>query len=200
MMGSIAASANHDKGQDVREFFARAELLDLPGLRAKRPDWSDRLPRLHARPSYATRDLVRWHWSFLVPTGVRELYHLWLARRRYRRNLEQIEADELHELATATMEDDSSETIRAMYAKHETRRVMARFHVATRERPRLQRLARRWDVDAPTMVERCQVNETAMAQVRRSIREARWTFVERCAKLLVPTLSLLVALAALLLN
>jgi len=135
-----------------------------------------------------------------VPVGLRELYSLWLVRRRYRLNVEQIEADELDEVATTAMTDDSSETLQAIYAKHTTRRTMARFHVATTERRRLERLAKRWDVDAPKMIDRGEANEVAIAQVRRGIREARWTFFERCAKVLIPILSLLVALVALLLN
>src|SRR5687768_5309896 len=81
--------------------------------------------------------LVRSHWSFLVPLTVRELYALWLARRRYRLNLEQIEEDELDEVATTAMHDDSSETIQAIYDKDGTRRVIARFHVAAAERPKI---------------------------------------------------------------
>jgi hypothetical protein len=194
------AATDDGRGLKLREFFERAELLDAPGLRERRPDWSDRLPRLHARPSYAARPLVRWHWSFLVPTGLRELYSDWLVRRRYRLNIEQIEVDELDEVATAATLDDDPDTLRAIYAKHATRRTAARFLVATTERRRLERLAMRWDVEAPKMIERGQANEAAIAQVRRAIREARWTFIERCGKLLIPILSLLVALAALLLN
>jgi hypothetical protein len=47
------------------------------------------------------------------------------------------------------------------------------------------------------MIARGEADEAAIAQVRRAVREARWTFVERCAKLLIliPILGLLVALA-----
>ena len=76
----------------------------------------------------------------------------------------------------------------------------AGFHVATTERRRLERLAKRWDVDAPKMIDRGEANEVAIAQLRRGIREVRWTLLERCAKVLIPILSLLVALVALLLN
>ena len=48
------------------------------------------------------------------------------------------------------------------------------------------------------MIERGEADEAAIAKVRRAVRDARWTFIERCAKTLVPVLSLLVALAALL--
>jgi hypothetical protein len=134
----------------------------------------------------------------MVPVGINDVYMLWLARRRYRKNLEQIEIDELDEIATATLHDDSPGTIRPIYEKHQRRRIAARFHVASRERFRLERLAKRWDVDAPAMISRGEVNEAAIAQVRRTVREARWNFVDRCSKTLVPVLSLLVALAALL--
>jgi hypothetical protein len=127
--------------------------------------------------------------------AVHDAYMLWLARRRYRLNVEQIEEDELDDLAR--LDDDTPENIRAICDKHATRRVMARFHVAAAKRPRLERLARRWDVDAPPMIARGEANEAAITQVHRAIREARWTFIERCAKVLIPILSLLVALAAL---
>jgi hypothetical protein len=39
--------------------------------------------------------LVKRHWSFLVPAPVKESYDIWRIRRRHRRNLEQIEIDEL---------------------------------------------------------------------------------------------------------
>lgn len=174
----------------------RSALLNLPELRRKRSDWTDRLPLLPEKPSRVAMPLVKRHWSFLLPTAIRELYMLWLARRRYRLNLEQIEQDELDELCA--LEVDSSENVAAVYEKHATRRLAARFLVATRERRRLEGLARWWSVEAPTMIERGNANETAIAQVRRSIREARWTFLERCTKVLIPTLSLLIALAALL--
>lgn len=48
------------------------------------------------------------------------------------------------------------------------------------------------------MIERGQAVEAAIAQVRRAVRDVRWMFIERCAKTLIPVLSLLVALAALL--
>ena len=176
--------------------FERSELLNLPELRRKRSDWTDRLPLLAEKPFRVAMPLVKRHWSFRLPTAIRELYMLWLAKRRYRLNLEQIDQDELDDLCAP--EVDSSENVAAVYEKHATRRLAARFLVATRERRRLERLARRWDVDAPTMIERGTANETAIVQVRRAIREARWTFLERCTKVLIPILSLLVALAAVL--
>lgn len=96
------------------------------------------------------------------------------------------------------MVDDSSEAIGAGYEKHRIRREASRFHVAVREGRRLERIARRWDVDAPRIVHRGEVDEKALFQVRRGIRDARWTLIERCSKTLIPVLSLLVALAALL--
>ena len=68
-------------------------------------------------------------------------------KRRHRRNLEQIEIDELNEVCEQSMIDDSSEKIGAIYDKHALRRAQSRFLVAARERPRLERLAERWDVD-----------------------------------------------------
>jgi hypothetical protein len=121
---------------------------------------------------------------------------LWLARRRFRLNLKQIEIDELDEICA--LQIDSSEPCRAVSDKHNARRVAARFLVAMRERPRLERLARRWDVDAAPMVVEGEAREEIIIQVRRAIREARWTFIERCAKLVIPILSLIVALVALL--
>jgi hypothetical protein len=122
---------------------------------------------------------------------------LWLATRRHRRNLEQIEIDELAEIAERATYDGRSETLTPIYEKHATRRVASRFLVAARERPRLERLAKRWDVDARRMIHRGEADEAAIAQVRRAVRDARWTFFERCARTLIPILSLLVALAAL---
>jgi uncharacterized protein YjiS (DUF1127 family) len=139
---------------------------------------------------------VKRHWSFPLPTALRQLYMLWLARRRFRLNLEQIEQDELDDLCA--LEVDSSDNVAAVCEKHATRRMAARFLVAIKEGPRLERLGRRWDIEVPIMIDRGNANETAIAQVRRAIREARWTFVERCAKILIPILSLLVALVALL--
>ena len=89
------------------------------------------------------------------------------------------------------MHDDSCETLKPIWDKHAVRRVAARFLVVAAERPRLERLAKRWDVDAPTMIVSGEVNKTAITQVRRAIREARWAFIERCAKVLIPILSLL---------
>lgn len=180
---------------EVRDFFNRVDLLNLPELRRQRSDWTDRLPRLQARPSAVARDLVRWHWSFLVPAAVHDAYMLWLARRRYALNIEQIERDELDELVAS--DDDGPGQASVVYERHTARRVTARFFVATVERRRLERLARRWDVDAKRMIARGEADEAAIAQARRAVREARWTFVEQCAKLLIPILSLLVALAAL---
>lgn len=40
----------------------------------------------------------------MVPTDVRELYVLWLARRRYRLNLEHVEEDEFDELVKTTID------------------------------------------------------------------------------------------------
>jgi hypothetical protein len=48
------------------------------------------------------------------------------------------------------------------------------------------------------MIDRGEANEDAIAKVRRAVRDASWTFFERSAKTLIPILSLLVALAALL--
>ena len=48
------------------------------------------------------------------------------------------------------------------------------------------------------MIAHGEVDEAAITQVRRAVRDARWAFLERCAKTLIPILSLLVALAALL--
>lgn len=183
---------------EAREFFRRSELLNLPELRRRRSDWTDSLPRLPEQPSAAAMHLVRPHWSFLLPIGIRQAYMLWLARRRYRLNLAQIQVDELDDICA--LDVDSVENTRAVYEKHAIRRVQARFLVATRERPRLERLARRWDVELPPMILRGESNEAAIAQVRRAVRQARWTIVERGARLLIPILSLLVALAALLLS
>jgi hypothetical protein len=186
---------------ETSEFVRRAELFDRPGLIRKRPGLLDRWgPKVVPRPRPAVRDLVRWHWSYLLPIAVVERYLLWRARLRYRLDIEQIEIDEIDDLATGTMEDDSPETIQRITERHRIRRTMARFHVATRERRVLERLARRWDVDAPPIVIKGEVDEKALAQVRRSVREARWTFYKRGAELLVPILSLLVALAALMLG
>jgi hypothetical protein len=132
--------------------------------------------------------------------GGRELYTLWLANRRHRRNLEQIEIDDIDEIATTATDDDRADTLNPIYDNHATRRVAARFLVATAERPRLERLAKRWHVDAPKMIVRGEANEAAITHIRRAIREARWIFMERCAKILIPILSLLVAAAALLFN
>jgi hypothetical protein len=183
---------------ETRDFFARAELLNLPQLKRDRPDWTDRLPPLFERPSPATNDLVKRHWSFLVPTPVKESYDIWRIRRRHQRNLEQIEIDELDEVASDENVDDGAKAWTEIHTRHEQRRIASRFLVATRERRRLERLAGRWDVDCPPMIERGQADEAAITKVRRAVRDARWTFIERCAKTLVPVLSLLVALAALL--
>src|ERR1035437_7024873 len=183
---------------ELRDRFARAELLNLEQLRRDRADWSDRLPVMYRRPTPSQKDLVRWHWSHLVPASLRENYDLWRMKRRHRRNLEQIEIDELNEVCEQAMIDDSSEKIGAIYEKHALRRAQSRFLVATRERPRLERLAERWDVDCPTLIDRGEANEQGIASVRRAIHSARWTFAERVARTLVPLLSLLVALVALL--
>jgi hypothetical protein len=179
-------------------FLDRARLLNLPELRRKRWDWTDRLPLLPEKPSAVTMHLVRRHWSFRLPTAIREAYMLWLAQRRYLLNIAQIELDELDEICA--LEVDCSENCRAVYDKHQTRRIAARFFVAARERPRLARLAKRWDVDAPPMIVRGEAKEEIISQVRRAIREARWTFVERCAHVVIPILSLIIALVALLLK
>jgi hypothetical protein len=185
---------------EAREFFSRAELLNLPQLRRSRPHWTDRLPLLPESPKSSAMHLVKRHWAFWVPTGIREIYMRWLASQCYRRNIEQIEIDELNEVSTTAIDDDRPEVIGPIYAKHEARRVAARFLVATRERPRLERLSRRWDVDSPKMIVLGEAREEAIIQVRRAIKDARWTFFERCAKVLIPVLSLLVALAALTLS
>lgn len=126
-----------------------------------------------------------------------EVYDIWRTKRRHRRNLEQIEIDEITEVAEQAGVEDRAELVRAIYDKHGARRLASRFLVATRERRRLERLAARWDVDAPRMIYQGEADEAAITQVRRAIRDARWTFLERCAKTLIPILSLLVALAAL---
>jgi hypothetical protein len=182
------------------DFFERSTLLNLPQLRRDRPDWSDRLPVLYPRPTASQKNLVKKHWSYLVPVPVRETYDLWRVRRRHARNLEQIEIDELNEVVEQAMIDDSSEALGPIYEKHAQRRVASRFLVAAKERPGLERLAHRWDVDCPVLVRRGDADEEGIKKVRRAIRDARWTFLERCAKTLIPVLSLLVALTALLLK
>lgn len=94
--------------------------------------------------------------------------------------------------------DDSEAKIGAIYEKHALRRVQSCFLVATRERPRLERLAEHWDIECPTLIDRGEANEQGIANVRRAIHNARWTFAERIARTLIPVLSLLVALVALL--
>lgn len=178
-------------------FFQRLERLNQGELRRKRSDWTDRLPRLPARRSATSKDLgIRRHWSELLPDAVRDAYSLWLVQRRCKLNLEAIELQELDEVVET--DDRERDTVRLVYDRHRERRATARYFVACAESRRLQRLARRWDVDAPRMVDKGDVNDVAMTQVRRGIREARWTFAERCAKVLIPVLSLLVALVALL--
>jgi hypothetical protein len=181
---------------EITEFFERSKLLNLPDLRSKRSNWTDSLPLLPDMPSKITMDLVKRHWSFWLPASVRDGYMLWLAGRRYRLNLEQIEIEELDDLCS--LDPDTPEQRCAVYDKHTTRRIAARFMVASRERRRLERLARRWDVDAPPIIVRGEAREDVISQVRRAIGEARWTFIERCAKLTVPILSLIVAMLALL--
>lgn len=127
-----------------------------------------------------------------------ERYDLWRMKRRHHRNLEQIEIDELNEVCEQAAIDDSEVKIGAIYEKHALRRAQSRFLVATRERPRLERLAERWDVDCPKLIDRGETNEQGIASVRRAIHNARWTFAERIARTLIPVLSLLVALVALL--
>jgi hypothetical protein len=178
-------------------FIARAQLLNLPEIKRRRPIWTDRLPLLPDPPTPSMKTLIRRRWYHHLPASIIDAYMLWLARASYRRTIEQIEFDELDEVVDA---DERCEEIGPVYLKHEARRTQARFLVATRERRRLERLARRWDVDAPKMIDRGEANEAAIAQVRRGIREARWIFIERCAKTLIPVLSLLVALMALLIN
>ena len=160
---------------EPRDLFARAELLNLEQLRRDRPDWSDRLPNLYRPPTPSQKDILRWHWSYLVPVSLRECYDIWRMKRRHRRNLEQIEIDELNEVCEQSMIDDSSEKIGAIYDKHALRRVQSRFLVAARERPRLERLAERWDVDCPKLIDRGEANEQGFANVRRAIHDARWT-------------------------
>ncbi|MBZ5580405.1 MAG: hypothetical protein LAP40_27950 [Acidobacteriia bacterium] len=183
---------------EARDLFKRAELLNLEQLRRDRPDWSDWLPVMYRRPTPASKDLVRWHWSYLVPMSLRERYDLWRMKRRHHRNLEQIEIDELNEVSEQSMIDDSSEKIGAIYEKHALRRVQSRFLVATKERPRLERLAARWDVDCPKLIDHGEANGEGITTVRRAIHNARWVFAERIARTLIPVLSLLVALIALL--
>ena len=183
---------------EARDLFARAALLNLEQLRRDRPDWSDRLPVMHRRPTPATKDLVRWHWSYLVPVSFRERYDLWRMKRRHRCNLEQIEIDELNEVCEQAMIDDTPAKIGVNYEKHALRRGQSRFLVATKERPRLERLAERWDVDCPKLIDQGEANEQGIMSVRRAIHNARWTFAEHIARTLIPVLSLLVALVALL--
>lgn len=183
---------------EARDLFARAELLNIHQLRRDRPDWSDRLPIVYRRPTPASKDLVRWHWSYLLPMSFQEAYDLWRMKRRHRRNLEQIEIDELNEVCEQAMTDDSPEKTGPIYEKHALRRLQSRFLVAATERPRLERLAERWDVDCPKLIDRGEANEQGIAMVRRAIHNARWTFAERVARTLIPVLSLLVALVALL--
>src|SRR3954449_6356811 len=111
---------------ESHNFFARAKLLNLPQLCRDRPDWSDRLPPLFSRPIPAHKDLVTRKWSHYVPTPAREAYGIWRMNRRHRRNLEQIDIDELDEIVDQSMEDDSSELMRAIYDKHEQRRIQSR--------------------------------------------------------------------------
>ncbi|HWB16885.1 MAG TPA: hypothetical protein VG538_10805 [Vicinamibacterales bacterium] len=123
---------------------------------------------------------------------------LWLARRRYALNVEQIERDEIEDLAA--LDDDNPQTVRQVYDRHSSRRRTARFFVATREARRLKRLGQRWDVPIPVMVHRGEANEEAIGQLRRGIRDARWTFGERMTRTVIPILSLAVALVALLMR
>jgi len=184
----------------ISDIFRQEELLNLPQLRRGRPDWSDRLPHLYEHPGLAGMPYVKWHWSFLIPRAAHDRYSLWLAKRRYRRNIERIEIDELEEVADTALNDDRAETLGPIYEKHAARRKAARFLVATRERRVLERLASRWDLDASRMIVRGEADEAAIAQVRRAVREARWTLAERLAKVLIPVLSLTVAMLALLLT
>jgi len=183
---------------EVGDLFARGKLLNLEQLRLNRPDWSDRLPKLYRRPTPSQKDLLRWRWSYLVPVSLRESYDIWRMKRRHLRNLEQIEIDELNEVCAQAMIDDSSEKIGAIYEKHALRRVQSGFLAAATERPQLERRARRWDVDCPTLIDRGEAIEQGFGSVRRAIHNARWTFTERIARTLIPLLSLLVALVALL--
>jgi hypothetical protein len=183
---------------EARDLFARAKLLDLEQLRRDRPDWSDWLPATYKRPTPAAQGFVRWHWSYLVPVSFRERYDLWRIKRRHQRNLEQIEIDELNEVCEQAMTDDSQAKIKAIYEKHSLRRAQSRFLVATTERSRLERLAERWDVDCPKLIDHGEANHQGIISVRRGIHNARWTFAERIARTLIPVLSLLVALVALL--
>jgi len=155
---------------------------------------------MYRRPTPASKELVRWHWSYLVPVNFRESYDLWRMKRRHRRNLEQIEIDELNEVCEQAMIDDSPAKIGAIYEKHALRRVQSRFLVATKERPRLECLAERWDVDCSKLIDQGEANEQSITNVRRAIHNARWTFAERIARTLIPVLSLLVALVALLMR
>jgi hypothetical protein len=61
-------------------------------LRRRGCDPRDQLDR--KGPSHAaSKDLVRWHWSYPMPVTFREACDLWRMNRRHRRNLEQIEID-----------------------------------------------------------------------------------------------------------
>ena len=135
MTADTIISDCYNAHMEARDLFRRAELLNLDQLRQDRPDWSDRLPTLHRRPMPASKDLVRWHWSYLVPVSFREGYDLWRMQRRHRRNLEQIEIEELNEVCEQAMIDDSSAKIGPIYEKHALRRVQSRFLVATEGAP-----------------------------------------------------------------
>lgn len=181
---------------EIRSFFARAERLDMARLRRERPDWTDSLPVLFKRPSVSQKPLVKRYWSYWLPISFIECYDIWRARRRHERNLEQIEIDELNEICE--QDDNSKEALAPIYEKHAERRLASRFTVVSKERFRLERLARRWDVDCPKLIHKGEADEAALTQVRRCVNAARWTFYERIAKTLIPVLSLLIALIALL--
>jgi hypothetical protein len=181
---------------EAKAFFDQVERLDLSRLRQRRSDLTDRLPRLPVRPARSVARLAKRHRSSPLPVSLFDVYMVWLARRRYLLNVTQIDQDELDELAG--LDCDSTEEVRAVYRRHAERRLTARFFVATLERRRLERLARGWDIDAPPMIARGEADEAAIAQVRRAVREARWNFAERCVKVLIPIVSVVVALAALL--
>jgi hypothetical protein len=133
-----------------------------------------------------------------VPVSFRERYDLWRMKRRYCCNLEQIEIDELNEVWKQAMIDDTPAKIGAIYEKRALRQVQSRFPRGDQGAPRLERLAERWDVDCPKLIDRSEANEQGIMSVRRAIHNARWTFAERIARTLVPVLSLLVALVAIL--
>ena len=93
---------------------------------------------------------------------------------------QQIEIEELNEVCEqAVAATDPSAKCGPIYEKHALRRVQSRFLVATKSTPRLERLAERWDLDCPKLIDQGEANELGITSVRRAIHNARWTFAER---------------------